>query len=114
MGNIPNNNHELMKILENAIKKDIIIVVMSQCKDGGVSDLYEPGRALVEIGAVLAYDMTTECIISKLSYLIGKGYSTEDVKKKIMKSIRGELTDNNKKPTSQFSLKNKEMVKALK
>jgi len=99
-----------MSILEEAIKNDTIIVVMSQCKDGGVSDLYEPGRALVAIGAVLAYDMTTECVISKLSYLIGKGFTTVEIKQKIMKSIRGEMTDNKVKTSQQFSLQNKEMV----
>lgn len=53
---------------------------MTQCHQGGVNDLYETGRVLVEMGAVLAYDMTLECIYAKLSYLLGKNYSTAKVK----------------------------------
>lgn len=96
MGNIPTSNTELMNILNKAIRNDIIIVVMSQCKDGGVNDLYETGRALVDIGAVLAFDMTVECVISKLSYLIGKGYSVTKIKKMVMQNLRGEMTDTKK------------------
>ena len=67
-------------MLNDAIQKDIIVVIMTQCSEGGVNDLYETGRALVEIGAVLAYDMTFECILAKLSYLLGKNYSTDKIK----------------------------------
>lgn len=84
MGNIPTSNQKLMNLLRSAIDNDVIIVIMSQCKYGGVNDLYETGRALVEIGAVLAFDMTIECVISKLSYLIGKGYSVPKIKKMVM------------------------------
>jgi len=66
---------------------------MSQCREGGVNDLYETGRALVELGAVLALDMTTESVIAKLSYLFGKKYSISKIKKMIMQNLRGELTD---------------------
>lgn len=113
MGNIPTSNQKLMSLLSSAIRNDVILVIMSQCKDGGVNDLYETGRALVEIGAVLAFDMTVECVIAKLSYLLGKGYSVPKIKKMVMQSLRGEMTDL-KKSSNQFSLKNNEMVKAVK
>lgn len=99
--------------MSSAINNDVIIVIMSQCKNGGVNDLYETGRALVDIGAVLAFDMTVECVISKLSYLLGKGYSVPKVKKMVMQSLRGEMTDL-KKTNNKFSLKNNELVKAVK
>ncbi len=47
----------------------------------------------MELGAVLAYDMTSECVIAKLSYLIGNNYSTDKIKKMMSQSLRGELTD---------------------
>ena len=66
---------------------------MTQCREGGVNDLYETGRALVELGAVLAFDMTLECVLAKLAYLLGKGYSDDKIKQLMMKDLRGELTD---------------------
>ena len=77
-----------------------------------MNDLYETGRALVDIGAVLAYDMTTECVIAKLSYLFGKQYSISKIKKMMMTSLRGELTDV-RKQENHFSLANNEMVEAI-
>ena len=84
MGNIPSDNKKLVSILRQAIRNDVIVVIMTQCREGGVNDLYETGRALVEIGAVLAFDMTLESVLSKLAYLLGKGYSDEKVKKLMM------------------------------
>ena len=96
-------------MLNDAIQKDIIVVIMTQCSEGGVNDLYETGRALVEIGAVLAYDMIFECILAKLSYLLGKNYSTDKIKQMMMQSLKGELTDI-KKEQNTFSIKNNQMV----
>lgn len=80
---------------------------MTQCKEGGVNDLYETGKALVDMGAVLAFDMTTESVLSKLSYLMGKQYSIEKIKMMMMQNLRGELTDLKKLPNmNTFSLKN--------
>jgi L-asparaginase/Glu-tRNA(Gln) amidotransferase subunit D len=93
MGNIPSNNQSLLEIIQKAIDKGVIIVIMTQCHEGGVNDLYETGRALVNMGAVLGNDMTIECCLSKLSYLFGKKYSIEKVKKMMMQSLRGELND---------------------
>jgi hypothetical protein len=77
-----------------------------------VNDIYECGRILVDKGAVLAYDMTLECIFAKLSYLIGKKYSSQKVKAMMMQSLRGELTDHNKNHEN-FTLKSSKMVQAI-
>lgn len=74
---------------------------MTQCAEGGVNDLYETGRALVDLGAVLAYDMTLECIFAKLSYLLGKQYSNPKIKRMMMQSLKGELTDLKNQSNSQ-------------
>jgi len=112
MGNIPSNNKKFMNILEEAISKNIIIVIMTQCYQGEVNDVYETGRELVSKGAVLAYDMTMECLFAKLSYLMGKGYSVPKIKQMMMQSLRGELTDI-KKAKNTFTLKNSKMVQAV-
>jgi L-asparaginase/Glu-tRNA(Gln) amidotransferase subunit D len=50
---------------------------------------YEAGKALTDLGAVLGQDMTLECCYAKLSYLLGKGYSTDKIKKMLVTSLRG-------------------------
>lgn len=86
-----------------AIEQDVIVVILTQCHKGGVNDLYEAGRSLTELGAVLGQDMTLECCYAKLSYLLGKviriitstfqSYSSDKIKKMMSTSLRGELTD---------------------
>ena len=75
MGNIPSNNKELLDMIKRAINDGVIVVILTQCHRGTVNDLYEAGRALTELGAVLGQDMTIECCYAKLSYLLGKGFS---------------------------------------
>jgi len=49
-----------------------IIVIISQCSRGTVNDLYSIGRQIKELGVVSGLDMTLECTVAKLSYLLGK------------------------------------------
>ncbi len=93
MGNIPSNNKELLEMIKSAISDGVIVVILTQCHRGTVNDLYEAGRALTDLGAVLGQDMTLECCYAKLSYLLGKGYSNEKIKVLLTTSMRGELTD---------------------
>ena len=72
MGNLPTANPQLMKVLEDATKAGVIVCIKTQCHTGSVNDVYETGRMLTKVGCVLTYDMTVECIIAKLMYLLGK------------------------------------------
>lgn len=53
MGNIPNKNKDLLELIKKAIERDVIIVILTQCYKGTVNDLYEAGRSLTELGAIL-------------------------------------------------------------
>lgn len=112
MGNLPSNNKAVMEAITSAIKRNIIVVIKTQCHRGSVSDVYETGRVLTQVGCVLAMDMTVECIFAKLSYLLGKKYSREKVTRLMKTNLNGELTDHNR-DKEKFSLKNDEMVIAM-
>jgi len=113
MGNIPSNNQTLLDLLDRAINKEnIIVVILTQCHRGTVNDLYEAGRALTDLGAVLGQDMTLECCYAKLSFLLGKNYSNDKIKKMLTTSLRGELTDI-KRTKELFSLKNSNLVRSI-
>eukprot|EP00842_Homolaphlyctis_polyrhiza_P000206 jgi/Hompol1/1186/HPOL_005530-RA len=91
-GNAPTNRPEILKALKEASDRGVVIVNCTQCKRGLVSDIYETGKALTRIGIVPGADMTPECALTKLSYLLAK-YSDVSICRKLMRdSLRGELT----------------------
>lgn len=97
-GNIP---LALVPALSAAVARGVVVVNVTQCLHGSVSDAYEPARKLVEAGITLGYDMTTEAAYTKLVYLLavattkGKEWRAEDgkaVAKQMSENLRGELT----------------------
>eukprot|EP00301_Raphidiophrys_heterophryoidea_P020800 c5399_g1_i1.p1 GENE.c5399_g1_i1~~c5399_g1_i1.p1 ORF type:complete len:671 (+),score=149.68 c5399_g1_i1:88-2013(+) len=91
-GNAPDNRPALLDALAEASKRGVVIVNITQCARGHVSDDYAAGRSLVKCGVIPGADMTTECALAKLSYLFGKGHSPEKVRELIQHNLRGELT----------------------
>jgi len=79
-------------MLKKAIDRGLLIVNISQCSGGMVMQgRYETSKHLQQIGVIGGVDMTTEAALTKLMILIGE-YGVEETKKRIDKSIAGELT----------------------
>ncbi len=57
-----------------------VVVYITQCERGNVMDAYETGRFLKKRGIIPGFNMTVECAVTKLCYLIGKGYELEVIK----------------------------------
>lgn len=84
-----------INLLLEAIKKDIIILNISQCEGGAVDQAkYETGSTLNSIGVISGGDMTFEAATTKLMYLLGTELSNEDIKSWLQRSLRGEITVN--------------------
>ncbi|KAF8559674.1 asparaginase-domain-containing protein [Imleria badia] len=91
-GNAPQRS-ELMSALKQACDSGIVIVAITQCLKGSVSDAYETGRTLQKVGVVPGGDMTPECALTKLAYLLSKPeLSINQVRELIGMPLRGELT----------------------
>jgi L-asparaginase type I len=71
-GNMPLNRPNLIKIMKDATDRGVVILNISQCRKGVVSTSYETGSILEKIGVVFGGDMTVECAMAKLSYVLGK------------------------------------------
>lgn len=91
-GNAPNAEW-LLSILKTAISKGILILNISQCPGGMVTQgKYETSKALEDIGVVGGADMTSEAAVTKLMLLTGE-YGVDNTRKLIGKSLAGELTE---------------------
>ena len=67
-GNAP-QRPELMAAFKEACDRGIVIVAISQCSKGSVSDAYETGRSLSMAGVVSGGDMTPEVSSSYHNWL---------------------------------------------
>ncbi|KAJ3506154.1 hypothetical protein NLJ89_g7023 [Agrocybe chaxingu] len=91
-GNAP-QRPDVREALKEACDRGVVIVAITQCSKGTVSDAYETGRTLLQSGVVPGSDMTPECALSKLGYLLSKEeLSIKEVRELIGIPLRGELT----------------------
>ncbi len=90
-GNAPTSS-SLLKHLQAAIDKGMLILNISQCPGGRVMQgRYETSRELQRIGVMGGADMTTEAAVTKLMVLLGE-YGQEKTKTLIAEAMAGELT----------------------
>lgn len=100
-GNAPDNRPDLLEAIRSACARGVVMINISQCRTGAVSDIYATGKALSNAGVVPGLDMTTECALTKLSYLLGdKSLTVEEIRNKVTHSLAGELTKPSCQPTT--------------
>jgi lysophospholipase len=58
-GNAPQRK-DLMSTLHEACERGVVIVAITQCAKGSVSNAYETGRTLLQAGIIPGGDMTPE------------------------------------------------------
>lgn len=77
-----------------ATSKGILVVVLTQCFQGGVLlEKYSVGVALRAAGVVSGHDMTVEACTTKLSYLFSRtGGDLAKIKSLLSVDLRGELS----------------------
>ncbi|TFK76218.1 L-asparaginase [Pluteus cervinus] len=91
-GNAP-ERADLAKALKDASDRGVVVVAISQCTKGTVSDAYQTGRNLIQAGVIPGCDMTPECALTKLGYLLSKSeLSVQEVRQLMGNPLRGELT----------------------
>lgn len=91
-GNGPSRDRHFIDAVRAAVEQGIVVVVVSQPLDGVVRmDSYAAGNALAGAGAVSGRDLTTEAALTKLYYLVARGYSAGEIRERMTVSLAGEM-----------------------
>lgn len=92
-GNGPANDAEFLRAIEDATRRGVVVMVVTQCVRGSVDpSAYVTGSALADAGALPGYDMTTEAALTKLAVLLGSDGACDATCEQLTSDIAGELT----------------------
>lgn len=82
-----------IEAIKDAVERGIVVVNVTQCPIGSVLPMrYVTGLRLTQAGVVPGHDLTSEAAITKLMYLFGQNYSSDEVKRLMETSLCGEIT----------------------
>ncbi len=92
-GNVPILDNSIIPFINSMSRKNIPVIISSQSRRGRINlDLYQCGREAKNAGAISALDMTFECTVMKLHYLLSVNESFDVIKKKMRENLAGELS----------------------
>ena len=82
-----------LDLLAECSSRGVVILNVTQCQAGSVDmGTYANGAILERAGVISGLDMTTESAITKLFYLQGLYGNAEDIKKRVVEPLRGEIS----------------------
>lgn len=91
-GNAPTEEW-FLTVLEETLKKNIVIVNVTQCLSGSViMGHYQTSERMKEMGIIDGKDITTESALAKLMYMLGQEIPKTSFKEIFETSIRGEIS----------------------
>lgn len=112
-GNCPDDRKDLIKEIQAAADRGMIILNCTQCSSGGVSPTYLTGKVLLNAGVIPGSDITPEAALSKLSHVLGQEHLSHQEKRRQLKcNLRGEISVSFDSGGS-FSLENNEFIRAV-
>jgi L-asparaginase len=99
VGNGPDQNPEFLAVLKRATDRGVVVVNCTQCLRGAVSmSDYATGAALAKAGVISGHDMTTEAALAKLYTLLSSDLPPAEIKRRMARSLCGELTEPEPRP----------------
>lgn len=93
-GNLPTKEETgVLQALEAAVKREILVVVISACYRPNIYPLYALGVRLLSIGVLPGFDMTHEAAFAKLIWLVSRKELNFKQRQELFETpIAGEMT----------------------
>lgn len=84
-------SYKYLDVIKKATKMRVPVIVTTQCIEGStLMGIYDVGQQALDAGAIQAYDMSIECITTKLMWALDK-FDYEDIAQIMHKSFVGEI-----------------------
>ncbi|GAB3247581.1 L-asparaginase family protein [Chitinimonas naiadis] len=91
-GNAPDADTALLAAFRAASERGVVLVNVTQCISGKVSDSYAAGSALTRAGLISGQDMTPEAAVAKLYYQLSRPADILGPEDLLTNNLRGELS----------------------
>ena len=79
--------------IQKLLDSNVAVLLTTQCRyEPSDPTVYETGRLALELGILQAYDMTSECAVTKLMWVLGHTTSLAQVREMMYTNYCGEIT----------------------
>lgn len=89
--------YQYLDVIRHANAYNIPVVVNTQCREGAtLMHLYDVGKKALDLGVIQAYDMSIECVSTKLMWALAQTDSYDLLKKMMHTNFCGEINKEGK------------------
>jgi len=83
----------LLEGIQKLMDANVAVLLTTQCRyEPSDPTVYETGRLALELGILQAYDMTSECAVTKLMWVLAHAATPEEVRRMMYTSFCGEIS----------------------
>ena len=83
----------LLEGIQKLMDANVAVLLTTQCcYEPSDPTVYETGRLALELGILQAYDMTSECAVTKLMWVLAHATTPEEVRRMMYTSFCGEIS----------------------
>ncbi len=93
LGGIHYLRRNLLEGIQKLLDENVMVLLTTQCRyEPSDPAVYETGRLALKLGIMQAYDMTSECAVTKLMWALAHAQTPSDVRKWMYTNLCGEIT----------------------